>query len=102
MFNGRLNAVIFAVLFILAYAYSLTADFMQNELQLKTTKELFINPDMPSIAIGQFGCSMYALVDIKSTFAPAPQEEGTVFDEVYERAVCRQDHRVHEPRPGLL
>ncbi len=86
LFNGRINAVFFAAVFIFCYYYSLTADFMQNELQLKTTKELFINPDLPSIAIGQFGSSVFALVDIKSTIVPSkPTEEPTVYDDKYEK-----------------
>lgn len=83
LFNGRVNALFIAAVFVFGYYYSLTADFMQNELQLKTTKELFMNPDMPSIAIGQFGYSVYAFVDIKSTFMPAPVEEDTVFDDKF-------------------
>lgn len=83
--NGRINAIIVAVVFIFGYYYSLTADFMQNDLQLKTTKELFVNPDMPSIAISQFGCSVYALVDIKATFAPTQETEVSVFDDKYDK-----------------
>lgn len=85
LLNGRINAIFIAAIFIFGYYYSLTADFMQNDLQLKTTKELFFNPDMPSIAIGQFGCSMYALVDIKSTFAPVQETETSVFDDTYDK-----------------
>ena len=47
---------------------------MQNELQLKSNIELFMNPDMPNIAIGQFGTSVFATLDIKTVLFPAPEE----------------------------
>ena len=72
--GSRVLAVIFAVVFGVAYYFSLSAGFMQNELQLKSNIELFMNPDMPNIAIGQFGTSVFATLDIKTVLFPAPEE----------------------------
>ena len=41
--GSRVLAIIFIGAFGFGYYYSLTAPFMQNELQLKSTKDLFIN-----------------------------------------------------------
>ncbi len=59
---------------------------MQNDIQLKTNKELFSNPDMPNIAMGQFGYTMYAFVDIKSVLSPSSTDnETTSFDNGYKK-----------------
>lgn len=82
---GLLNAVIFIVVFGGAYYYTLIASFMQNEIQLKSTKDLFINPDIPNIAMGQFGYTLYAFVDIKSVVFPSKTVEISEFDNGYEK-----------------
>ena len=68
--GSRVLALIFCVAFGFGYYWSLTADFMQNELQLKSTKELFFNPDMPNIAISQFGTNVFVGLDVKSVLFP--------------------------------
>lgn len=81
--GSRFGAIFVAILLVLFYNYTLTAPFMQNEIQLKTTKELFANPDIPNIAMGQFGYTAYAFVDVKSILLPTPVNEGTSFDNGY-------------------
>ena len=82
--NGsRVTALFLAGILVFVYVYSLTAPFMQNEIQLKTTKELFNNPDIPNIAMGQFGNVGYAFVDIKSLFIQTDTTEISSFDEGY-------------------
>lgn len=83
--NGIINAIVLAVLFSGFYYYSLSAPFMQNDIQLKTTKELFSNPDIPNIAMGQFGYTMYAFVDVKAVFSPTTAPEITEFDDGYQK-----------------
>lgn len=83
--NGIINALVLAVIIGGVYYYTLSASFMQNDIQLKTTKELFINPDIPNIAMGQFGYTMYAFVDIKSVVMPVKTEEITEFSDGYEK-----------------
>ncbi|MDE5888709.1 MAG: hypothetical protein K2H20_01680, partial [Bacilli bacterium] len=81
--NAKINAIVLAVAFMGGYYYTLGASFMQNDLQLKSTKELFNNPDMPNIAMGQFGYTMYAFVDVKSVLFPTDVAPSTEFDESY-------------------
>ncbi len=82
--NAKINALVIAIAFAGVYYYSLGASFMQNDLQLKTTKELFNNPDMPNIAMGQFGSTMYAFVDIKAVLLPNDNPvDSTPYDDGY-------------------
>lgn len=82
--NSKINAVIIAAALCGVYYYLLTAKFMQNEIQLKTTKELFKNPDIPNIAVSVFGYNGFALLDVKGVAMPAPTEEiGEEFNDGY-------------------
>lgn len=81
--NGRINAVVIAILLGIFYYNTLTLDFMQNSIQLKSTKELFVNPDIPNIAMGQFGYAAYAFVDIKATLVPSNVVELTGYENSY-------------------
>ncbi len=72
--TARTTRVAFLVLIIFSigfYYFSLTADFMQNKLQLINNKSLFENPEMPNIAVNQFGITMFGLLDVKTTIMPA-------------------------------
>lgn len=82
--NGRINALVFIVVFVVCYWQSLTAGFMQNDLQLKSTKELFFYPDMPTIAVGQFGYSVYAGIDILTILNPPVVNDKSIYDDKYE------------------
>ena len=85
--GSRVLALIFAVAFGFGYYYSLTADFVQNELQLKTTKELFVNPDMPNIAIGQFGTNVFVGLDVKIVLMPSNSESKVIEFEKVDQVV---------------
>lgn len=85
--GSRVLALIFVVAFGFGYYYSLTASFMQNELQLKSTKELFVNPDMPNIAIGQFGTNVFIGLDVKNVLFPVNTEEEVIEFEKVEQVV---------------
>ena len=56
------------LIFVFLYDVSISVDAFQNKLQTISNKELFQNPTNPSIAIKQFGTTMYALLDIKNVF----------------------------------
>lgn len=73
--NARINYVIILILLAGLFYYSLSADFMQNELQLRTTKELFYYPDLPNLAVGQFGIETFGLIDVETTLFPRKTEE---------------------------
>ncbi len=81
--SSRVSAVVFAGILVFVYIYTLTASFMQNDIQLKSTKELFNNPDIPNIAMGQFGNLGYLFVDVKSMFDDGKSNEISSFDDGY-------------------
>ena len=82
--NSKINAVIIAAALCGVYYYLLGAKFMENEIQLKTTKELFRNPDIPNIAVSVFGYNGYVLLDVKGlVIHPVEAEEGEEFAENY-------------------
>ena len=82
--NSKVNAVIIAAALCGVYYYFLTAKFMQNDIQLKTTKELFNNPDIPNIAVSVFGYNGYVLLDAKGLVVkPVEAEVGEEFADTY-------------------
>ena len=85
--GSRVIALVVCAIFGFGYFNTLTADFMQNELQLKSTKELFINPDMPNIAIGQFGTNVFVGLDVKTVLFPVNTEEQVIEFEKEEQIV---------------
>lgn len=79
---SRIDAIVIALVLAGLYYGTLSLKFMQNELQLKTTKALFINPDIPNIAVGQFGTSGFLVIDVKNVIIPAKaEEEKSTYDE---------------------
>ncbi len=56
------------VLLVLSLSYygTLKVKFMQNEYQTVSNLELFKNPNIPSIAVNEFGILTYGLLDIKT------------------------------------
>lgn len=73
--NSKINAIVIAVVLVFAFYYTVTASFMQNDIQLKSTKSLLSNPDMPNIAVSQFGIDGYVILDIKSLIFPSNDAE---------------------------
>ena len=58
-------------LLVIGFLYygSLSVGFMQNELQSVKTKDLFKNPNVPSIVVNEFGVLGYGFLDIKSLYS---------------------------------
>lgn len=52
------------------YYSTLVMPFMQNKYQLQSNKSLFINPNVPSIAIKQLGVVTFGLSDARIKFFP--------------------------------
>ena len=48
---------------------------MQNEFQIKNNKKLFVNPDVPTVAVNQFGTVVFGVLDLKSFLFPIDEEE---------------------------
>lgn len=64
----------------LLYYISLNISFMQNTLQLESTKTLFKNPSNPNISVNQFGITVFGLLDIKTTLLPTEEQEIRYFE----------------------
>ena len=76
--NLVITRIVFAcvsVLSIVGYYFTLTLDFMQNDLQMVDNVSLFKNPSMPNIAISQFGVETFALLDISTLIMPDNNDE---------------------------
>ena len=85
--SDMIAAIVMLVLFGGLYFGTLTIPFMQNELQLKHNKDLFVNPDMPNIAVGQFGYNVYSVLDVKTLLFPPKEVIDTTFDNGYIKPV---------------
>ncbi len=81
--NRKIAGIFTVVLFLLAGIYNITlfASFMQNDLQLESTKYLFKKPDNPNISVNQFGTSVFGLLDVKTTLFKNTEEELILFDD---------------------
>ena len=78
--NKFKNLLVFVSLFLVfgfIYNVSITLDIFQNKFQTISNQELFKNPNNPSIAIREFGTTMYAFLDIKNLFINDEDEEIT-------------------------
>lgn len=79
-FNDRLGksmskAMCALLVFIGIFHFTLVSPIFQNKIQLKSNTALFNNPDMPNIAVGQFGITTYGLLDVKSTVMPTEEKD---------------------------
>ena len=61
---------------VIGFLFYLTISIrsLQNELQVKTNKELFKYPSNPTIVMKQFGPTVYSLLDFKSLFIKEAKE----------------------------
>ena len=75
------------------YYFTLTASFMQNELQIKSNAKLFNNPDIPTIAVNQFGVAVYGILDFKTFIFPV-EEEHSVIDYTEQEAPLSLSRKV--------
>ena len=75
LLGSRIAAIVFMIVFSAGYYATLVVPFMQNSYQLKSNKNLFLNPDIPNIAVGQFGYSGYLFADLRSLVMPVNTNE---------------------------
>lgn len=71
LLSNRLGALLVILISCFCFYGTLVLPFMQNPLQIKSSFSLFLNPDIPNIAINQFGYSSYAILDIKNMLFPS-------------------------------
>ncbi|MBQ8472439.1 MAG: sulfatase-like hydrolase/transferase [Bacilli bacterium] len=79
----------FLLVFGFFYHISLNLEVFQNKLQTIENKELFKDPTNPSIAIKEFGTTVYAFLDIKNVFINDPNKE-----EVINKPTYNQDENI--------
>ena len=60
---------------VFGYYKTLTLSFMQNDLQIKSNIKLFANPDVPTVAVNQFGTVGFGILDLKTFLFPAEEVE---------------------------
>ena len=69
-----IQGISFLLLFGFLSYLTIDLPIFQNELQVKSNKELFNYPTNPNITIKQFGPTVYSLLDIKSIFVKPTKE----------------------------
>ena len=69
------HLILFPILIIsiLMYYGTISLSFMQNEFQIKNNKQLFLNPDVPTVAVNQFGTTIFGILDLKSYLFPVKE-----------------------------
>lgn len=85
--NLNKKSLIFIPILLLSgilYYGTLKISFMQQELQIKSNIKLFKNPDVPTIAVNQFGTTVFGMLDLKSFLVPNP-EENSVYNASFEK-----------------
>lgn len=63
-------SILVLIMFVTLHFSTLYIPFMQNKLQVVSNSKLFKNPSVPSIAIKQFGVTMYGILDVNRYFFP--------------------------------
>ncbi len=90
--NRKASIISLILMLVLSGIYyeTLSLDFMQNKIQLESTKTLFKNPSNPNISVNQFGISLFGLLDIKTTLLK-PEEENIQYFEKEEEEKEKTD-----------
>ena len=85
------------------YIATLYIPFMQNPIQMALNKHLFFSPTNSSVAINQFGTSVFGVLDIKQQFWPVyiieesfekpegNEEDTRVFDDTIWEEITREE-----------
>lgn len=63
----RISIAVFSLIAAGIYIFTLNINLFNNDLQIKNANELFNNPDMPNLAIKEFGFTGYFLIDLKTS-----------------------------------
>lgn len=74
LLNSGIKTISFLMVIGFLYYLSINLNIFQNQLQTIKNHELFINPSNPTIAIKQFGSTIYGILDIKSIFIKSDSE----------------------------
>lgn len=86
LLTDRISVAVFAIISAAVYILTLNIGIFNNEFQLKSARELFSNPDMPNLAIKEFGFTGYSLIDFKtSIIKPKNSLDGYPFRDTYQK-----------------
>ena len=66
----RVTSLVTAFIVGIIYMSSIYLEFMQNPIQMIPNSTLFFSPTNSSIAINQFGTSVFGILDVKSVMLP--------------------------------
>jgi len=72
--KSRIISCIIILICSFLYYLTISLDFLQNETQIISNKELFSNPSIPNITLNQYGILGYEFIDIKSIILPSKEE----------------------------
>ncbi len=86
-----LSGIVFIALLSLGYYVTINAEVMQNKFQTISNKELFKYPSSPSLAIKNFGTTIYFMLDIKGTIFGI--EDTTIKYTSQEEAIIQDNSR---------
>ena len=76
--ENTLALISFLLVFGFLYNLTISVDAFQNKLQAINNKDLFNNPSNPSLAIREFGSTMFGILDIKNSLIKSDTE--TIID----------------------
>ncbi len=76
--ENTLALISFLLVFGFLYNVTISVDAFQNKLQAINNKDLFNNPSNPSLAIREFGSTMFGILDIKNSLIKSDTE--TIID----------------------
>ena len=68
-------SILILCMFSNLYLLTIYVPFMQNKLQTVSNKKLFKSPNIPSIAVKQFGITTFGILDVNNYFFPAKVSE---------------------------
>ena len=99
-FNKKYIYVLLAFLGSIGMYYgTLVIPFMQNKIQIKSNKKLFIDPDVPTVAVNQFGVTVFGLLDLKSFIFPNEYSEEEI---ELEEEIEEENKKVSRVVPSYL
>ncbi len=87
--KSRIFSVLFAFFSSMVYVATLYIPFMQNPIQMIPNKTLFFSPTNSSIAVNQYGTTVYGILDIKQLLFPIYIIDGGFSDPTLENESTR-------------
>lgn len=87
-----LRLLILLLIVSICYYGTIRLPFMQNKYQIKSNSKLFKNPNISTLAVHEFGVSVFAIIDFKSFILPV-QDDIVVSTDNEEEIVAPIDYQ---------